>query len=139
MSDLTIKDLSKSMRKQDIAMLTTKHSGKIATRPMSNNRDVEFDGDTHFFTTADTTTVSDIENDAHVGVSYQDTEDDLYISLQGEAKLHSDKETLEKHWKPELEKWFESGLETEGLTLVEVNATRAHYWKGRKEGEIIIG
>ena len=138
MSEMTIKDLAKSMRKQDIAMLTTKHGDKVASRPMSNNRDVEFDGDTFFFTTADTTTVSDIKANSNVGVIYQDTEDDLFIALQGEAKLHTDKGTLEKHWKKSLEKWFEDGLETEGLTLIEVNATRAAYWNGRKEGDIKI-
>ena len=138
MSDMTIKDLAKSMRKQDIAMLTTKHEGKVASRPMSNNKDVEFDGDTFFFTTDHTTTVADIKADANVGVIYQDTEDDLFIALQGEAKLHTDKAKLKKHWKDSLENWFEDGLDTDGLTLIEVNATRAAYWKGRDEGDIEI-
>ena len=138
MSDLTIKDLSKTMRRMDIAMLSTRHGDDIAVRPMSNNRDVDFDGDTYFFTTDDTTTVGDIRKDARVGVSYQDDAEDCYIALQGEASLHTDRATQEKHWKPELEKWFENGLDTDGLTLIKVDAKRAHYWKGRKESEIVI-
>ena len=138
MSDMTIKDLSQKMRAQDIAMLCTRHDDDIAVRPMSNNRDVDFDGDTWFFTHGDTTTVADIAQDARVCVSYQDDEEGCYIALQGEASLHTDRETLEKHWKEEIAQWFEDGLDTEGLTLIRVDAARAHYWKGREEGEIVI-
>jgi len=138
MSDLTIKDLAKTMRKMDIAMLATHHGDDIAVRPMSNNRDVDFDGDTYFFTNGDTTTVADIKSDARVGVSYQDDESDCYIALTGEASLHTDKDVLKHHWKESLAKWFENGLETDGLTLIKVDASRAHYWKGRKEGEVVI-
>ena len=139
-SGMTIKDLSKIMKELDIAMLATKtHGGKLGARPMSNNRDVEFDGDTFFFSRGDTTTIADIKSDPQVGVTYADDRDGIYIALQGEAKLHTDKALLKEHWKPALEKWFEDGLQTDGLTLIEVNATRAHYWKGREEGEIVIG
>ena len=139
MSGMDIKALAKVMRAQDIAMLSTRHGDDTATRPMSNNRDVEFDGDTYFFTTRDTTTVADIEAHPRVGVSYQDTDSDTFISLQGEAALHTDRDTLAKHWKPELARWFEDGLDTKGLTLIAVRAERAHYWREREEGEIVMG
>ena len=135
---MTLKDVAKIMRKQDIAMLSTRHGDDTATRPMSNNRDVEFDGDTYFFTTDDTTTVADIRKHARVGLSYQDTEDDLFIAMTGEASLHTDKDLLKKHWKDSLEAWFEDGLETDGLTLIKVDADRVHYWKSRDEGEFDV-
>ena len=135
---LSIKDLSRIMRKQDIAMLSTLHKGKVAVRPMSNNRDVDFDGDTYFFTTSDTTTVEDIKADPNVTVSYQDNDEDTYIALTGEASLHTDRETQEKHWQDKLEQWFEGGLDTEGLTLIKVNATRVHHWCGRSENEMVL-
>lgn len=135
---LSIEKLSKMMAKQDIAMLVTRHGDDSAVRPMSNNREVEFDGDTHFFTTADTTTVEDIKKHDRVSVTYQDTDDDIFIALTGTAKLHTDHDVLRKHWKDQLENWFENGIETKGLTLVEVNAERVHYWIGRKEGELTL-
>ncbi|WP_298913901.1 pyridoxamine 5'-phosphate oxidase family protein [uncultured Algimonas sp.] len=135
---LSIEKLSKMMAKQDIAMLVTRHGDDSAVRPMSNNREVEFDGDTHFFTRADTTTVDDIKAHDRVSVTYQDTEDDTFIVLTGTASLHTDRDTLEEHWKDELSNWFEDGLETDGLTLVRVDADRVHYWIGRKEGELTL-
>ena len=137
-SEMTIKDLAKIMRKQDIAMLTTRHGDDSAVRPMSNNKDVDFDGDTYFFTTNDTTTVSDIKAHNRVSVSYQDNDDDIYISLTGTASLHTDRETQEAHWQDKLEQWFDGGLDTPGLTLIKVDADRVHHWVGRKEGELTL-
>lgn len=134
--DLTIKELSKMMAKQDIAMLITRHGDDSAVRPMSNNKDVEFDGDTFFFSSGDSTSISDIKSHSRVSVTYQDTEDDIFIALTGTAKLHTDKDILKKHWKEALSAWFEDGLDTDGLTLIEINADRVHYWLGRDEGEL---
>ena len=49
MSDWTLRDISEKVRDIDFAMLLTRtESGEIAGRPMSNNRDVEYDGDSFF-------------------------------------------------------------------------------------------
>ena len=50
MTDLTLEDISEKMRDIDFAVLSTRtEGGAIAARPMSNNRQVEFDGDSYFF------------------------------------------------------------------------------------------
>ena len=135
---MSIEDISTVMRKQDIAMLGTRHGDDQAVRPMSNNRDVDFDGDTYFFTTDDTTTVADIKAHPRVSVSYADADDDVFIAMTGTATLHTDRDTQKKHWKPELEQWFEGGLDTPGLTLIRVDADRVHHWCGRSEGELVL-
>ena len=69
---LSLQDLSKKMRDIDFTMLSTRAiGGEIAGRPMSNNGDVEYDGDSWFFAMEDTTTVKDIERDPKVGLSLQ--------------------------------------------------------------------
>ena len=61
MADLTLTDISEKMRDIDFAVLSTRTSGgEIAARPMSNNRQVEYDGDNFFFTLQETGTVKDI-------------------------------------------------------------------------------
>ena len=58
MSELTLSDISEKMRDIDFAMLSTRTSGgQIAARPMSNNRQVDYDGDNYFFTCQDTGTI----------------------------------------------------------------------------------
>ena len=50
MTDMTLSDLAKKMADIDFCMLSTRTAGgEIAARPMSNNGDVEYDGDSYFF------------------------------------------------------------------------------------------
>ena len=61
MADLTLEDISEKMRDIDFAVLSTRTAeGAIAARPMSNNRQVEYDGDNYFFTCQDTGTIRDV-------------------------------------------------------------------------------
>ena len=72
MAELTLKDISEKMRDIDFAVLSTRTaSGAISARPMSNNRQVEFDGDNYFFTLQETGSVRDITGDPNVGLSFQ--------------------------------------------------------------------
>lgn len=96
MSEWTLDDISEKLRDIDFAMLLTHtESGEIAGRPMSNNRDVEYDGDSYFFTSEQTRTVADIERDRKVALSYRGREGLLgkppvFITVQGEAELIRD-------------------------------------------------
>ena len=70
MSELTLEATSpKRCATSTFAMLSTRTAGgAIAARPMSNNRQVEYDGDNYFFTCEDTGTVRDIGSDPNVGL-----------------------------------------------------------------------
>ena len=68
----SLSDLSDKMREIDIAMLMTRtDGGAIAGRPMSNNGDVEYDGDSYYFTMSDARMVADIEADPTVSLAFQ--------------------------------------------------------------------
>ena len=135
MADRSLSDIAQKLASIDIAMLVTKtKGGAIAARPMSNNKDVSSeDGTSYHFTTDDGRIDDDLKRDAQCGATYADGE--AYVAVQGQAKLHRDRATQEKHWVPDLEKWFEDGLDTEGLILIEVTPERIAWWKGREEGE----
>lgn len=142
MADMTLGQISEKMRDIDIAVLTTRTAdGALAGRPMSNNRDVEYDGDSFFFTLADTGTVKDVRTDPNVSLSYGAKSGMLhlkpfYITLSGAAELIQDKAAFAEHWNKDLDRWFEQGVDTPGLVLVKVSAERLHYWDGYEEGEI---
>jgi len=64
MSTMTMKELSKAMGEIDFTMLTTRtEGGQLATRPMSNNGEVEYDGDSFYFSWDSAHTVN---GDTHV-------------------------------------------------------------------------
>ncbi len=136
MSDMSLTDLSKKMKKIDIAMMSTHTSGEeIASRPMSNNRDVEYDGTSFYFTSDETRTVSDIEKNRNVGLTYQG-DGGFQIAVEGDAKLVRNKTAFTAHWNSDLDEWFKDGIDTDGLVMIEVKATRIHYWDGMEEGEV---
>lgn len=140
----SLDDLAEIMRDIDFTMLSTKSSdGGIAARPMSNNRDVAFDGDSYFFTLDDTKTVTDIQSDANVGMTLHGNsgllgKPPIFIAAEGKAELIRDKAQFEAHWTKDLDRWFEQGVDTPGLVLIKVHADRLHYWDGEDQGEVRV-
>ena len=141
----TLADISEVMKDIDFCMLVSRAAdGSIGGRPMSNNREVEYEGTSRFFTCDDTRMVDDIIRDASVGLTYQGKagllgavgKPGLFVHVEGEAKVIKDKARFAEHWTEGLDRWFEQGIDTPGLTLIEVAARRIHYWDGEEEGEV---
>ena len=143
----TLSDISDAMADIDFCMLVTRaEDGSLGGRPMSNNQEVAYEGTSWFFTDDDTRMTDDIARDASVGLTYAGNPGlkgvmgapGLFIHVEGEAKLIRDKAAFEKHWVKDLERWFEQGVDTPGLVLIEVAAKRIHYWDGEDEGEVKV-
>jgi len=144
MPDLTLADISTKMKQIDFTMLLTHTEGdQIAGRPMSNNGDVEYQGDSYYFTWEQSRTVRDIERNPKVSLSLQGNKGLLgkppfMASVEGQAELIRDRREFERHWTSELDRWFKQGADTEGVVLIKVHATRIHYWDGEDEGELQV-
>jgi general stress protein 26 len=128
----------------DFAVLSTRTEGRaIAARPMSNNREVEFDGDAWLFTCDEARTVADSARDPRVGLPYQAKSGMLgmrpfLLTVEGRAEIIKDKARFAEHWTKDLDRWFEQGIDTPGLTLLKVSAERMHYWDGYEEAGIKV-
>ena len=148
MADRSLSQLADTMKAIDIAMLVTKtKGGEIAARPMSNNGDVSGrDGTSYHFATDDGRIDDDLKRDERCGLTYAGTEggagggegNTFYAAVQARARLIRDRAEQERHWVPDLEKWFEDGLDTAGLILIEVTPERIAWWQGREEGELVL-
>lgn len=140
----TLAELAEKMKDIDFTMLSTHaKDGGIRARPMSNNRDVEYDGDSYYFTNEDTLTVSEIERDPKVSLGYQAKsgifgQRPLFIAVDGTAELIRDKAQFRTHWTKDLDRWFAQGIDTPGLVMIKVHAQSAHYWDGEDEGEVTL-
>ncbi len=142
MTEMTLAEISDAMASIDFTMLSTrKADGSIAARPMSNNGDVEYKGETYFFAWGHAHMVAEIEADAHVGLSYQGAKGllggpPLFIAVEGEGKVVRDKAAFAQHWTSDLDRWFTEGVDTAGVVMLAVKAKHIHYWRGEEEGEI---
>ena len=105
---------------------------------MSNNGEVEFDGDVWFFSAVDSRKVEEIEADPLVELSYSDTKRFLFISMSGEAAIVRDMEKKQELWIEDLERWFEDGPESEDVVLIKVTPSVVAYWNGEEDGEITL-
>ena len=133
MSTWSMKQLAAKMRGLDIAMSSTHTShGHIASRPMSNNADVDWDGDNWFFTHGDTRKVRQLEADDRVTLDFQGG--GTWLTLRGRAVLHRDKALFKEHWAKDIDAWFEDGIDTPGLTLIQVSAEEAELYGRAGEG-----
>lgn len=143
----TLTDISEAMRDIDFCTMTT-HTpgGAIGGRPMSNNRNVEYSGQSRFFTYDDALMVRDIEQDPNVGISYAGSggimglvgKPGIFIHVQGTARLNRDKASFVAHWDKGMDRWFPQGPDTPGVVMIEVTANRLHYWDGEEEGEVPV-
>lgn len=113
----------------DICMLSTRdESGEMHSRPMSNNQDVDFDGDLWFFISDDSAKVHEVQRDERVNASFADPKGRRYVSLSGTAEVVRDPDMIKVLWKPEYKIWFPEGPQTPGIALLKVSATQAEYW-----------
>lgn len=143
MPDRTIADLAEKMKDIDFTMLATHHDGAIAARPMSNNREVSWDGDSWYFTWEDSLMIADIERDPRVTLTFQGGAGLLgmrpfFVAVEGDADIVRDRAQFVEHWSKGLDRWFNQGPDTPGVAMIHVRATRAHYWDGEDEGEVPV-
>lgn len=144
MTDLTLHDIAREMKDIDFGMLSTWNgTGAISSRPMSNNGDVDFDGDCFFFSYEDTRKAADIRQTPGVSLTFSKApsllgKPGIFIAVQGDALLSKDKTEFQQHWVDSLDRWFPDGIETEGLVMIKVVGKRVDYWDGNANGTIAI-
>lgn len=126
------------MKDLDLCMMTTVDGrGSLHSRPMSNNREVEYDGNSYFFSYEDTGKIRQLRESPLVSLTFQG-EDMLFIQLYGNGKIIKQKGRMKDHWSEELVRWFPDGLETEGIVMIHVQAKKIHYWHKENEGEVKV-
>jgi general stress protein 26 len=144
MADMSLPDLAEKMRDIDSSCCSPgADNGAAAGRPMSNNRDVEYQGDSFFFTYEQSDMVRHIEREPKLGMSLQGSkgllgQPPIFIAIEGEAQLIRDKAAFQEHWQAQLKRWFPQATDTPDLVLLKVVAQRIHWWSGEDNGEILV-
>lgn len=133
-----MKDIAEKMAKLDICMFNTSGlGGALDARPMSNNGDVEYDGNSWFFTWHDSGVAEQVEANNQVSLNFNG-EGGLFITISGTASIVKDKEKMREHWVDSLNQWFEDGIDTEGVVMIHVTARHIRYWRNEEMGEMDV-
>lgn len=120
--------IAQRMRDLDICMLSTTGEDGVATRPMSNNGQVEYDGDTWFFARRDSAKVREIEAEPAVGLGYIASERATWIAIEAVAEIVDEPAEKRARWFEDLRQWFENGPDDPEVVLIRASATRVRAW-----------
>ena len=123
------------LKKLDICMLTTRAAdGALHGRPMSNNGDVEYDGDSWFFAFRDSRKVREIDADPRAELAFIDTPNGTWVNVEGTASvIRDDPERKRKLWQDDLKRWFADGPDDPNVVLIKVSARHIDAWSGEDE------
>ena len=141
---LTLSELAHKMKKIDFCMMLTRSADEtISARPMSNNGEVDYDGDSFFFSYTDTRKVRERTADPIVSLTFTAPpsllgKPGIFVAVEGRASLIADKTVFEAHWTKDLDRWFPDGIDTPGIILIKVHADSITYWDGEDNGTISV-
>jgi general stress protein 26 len=108
------------------AMLVTgTGGGRMRARPLSL-ASAHDGGKLYFATSLDSPKVEEIESDAEVLVTLQDSV--RYVSISGTARLSRERGLIDRLWSESWRIWFPEGEGDPSLAIVEVTPREAEYW-----------
>ncbi|PQA58886.1 pyridoxamine 5'-phosphate oxidase family protein [Siphonobacter curvatus] len=120
-----LKDKIKDIR---VAMLTTyTENDGLRSRPMATS-ELEDDGTLWFFTREHSRKTDEVEQEHRVCVAYANPEENTYVSVQGRAKVVTDKAKMEELYTPVLKAWFPNGIDDPELSLLKISIDEAEFW-----------
>jgi general stress protein 26 len=103
--------------------------GTIHSRPMAYLT-MESTGELLFFTRASSTKVNEVRRNRAVNVSFADASQNLFVSINGDARVVEDRERIASLFTPIMKTWFPGGAEDPTLRLLIVDPLSAEYWDG---------
>lgn len=125
--------IARLLKKIDICQFATLgEGGALHSRPMSNNSEVEFDGDSWFFAPSDGRLVAELEKDPAAVTAYRDGY--TFVAVSGRASIETDAELKKQHWQKDLERWFPNGPEDPNVSLLHLEAEHAEWWGEMGDG-----
>lgn len=130
-----IPEIARMLKAIDVCVFATRgEAGQLHARPMSNNRQVEWDGDSWFFAPSDGRLVAELEAEPTAVTVYRAEEGFGFISVSGRASFEADVELKRRHWLDELERWFPNGPDDPNVTLIRLTAEHVDWWGEEGDG-----
>ena len=140
MTDLTgreaIPQIASLINQIDICLFATRgDDGQLHSRPMSNNGQVEWDGQSWFFAPTDGRLVTELRADPAAVAAYRAEEGFAFVSVSGRATIETDPELKERYWLDDLERWFPNGPADPNVALIRLDAEEAQWWTEDGDGK----
>jgi len=106
--------------------------GLLCSRPLTTQNKSLDEGILYFFIPKDGEIAQDLAHDARVNLAYANVDDDIYVSIAGEAHLSDDQAKKEELFNAFAKAWFPGGASDPNLALVAVRMKGAEYWNTKE-------
>lgn len=104
-----------------------KHTDLVSGRPMGISK-IEEDGTIWFFTKMSSPKVHEIEQNTQISLAIISESKNIYLMVNGTAKISFDHSKMKEFWNPFMKAWFPMGIDDPELVLIKVNPKEASYW-----------
>ncbi|PVX52004.1 general stress protein 26 [Balneicella halophila] len=110
-------------------MMSTILSGQtpLLARPMTV-QEVDDEGTLWFFSSKDGDQEYKVNTNSDMQLFFSNTDKQEYLSIYGKATIHTDKETIEKHWSKMADGWFD-GKNDPNITVIAIHPEDIKYWE----------
>jgi len=99
----------------------------ITARPMST-QEVDDYGNIWFISSIKSGKNADIEQNNSVQLFYSNPSSYEFLSVLGNATIHTDREKIYEMWTPFAKAWFKDGRDDADISLIKITPQSAHYW-----------
>jgi len=132
MQNLTSQDaidkLKELIKSESICFFCTQLSEQpIATRPMST-QEVDDNGNIWFLSSIKSNKNAEIGQNDVVQLFYANPSNYEFLSVFGNASIHTEREKIYEMWTPFAKAWFKDGKEDADISLIKVVPQSAYYW-----------
>jgi general stress protein 26 len=118
------------------AMFTTiDQHGHLVSRPMTA-QDTDAEGNLWFYTATDTALWQDIAAHPEVNLSFAEPEQNVYVSVSGQAERVVDRARIKAMWTPAVQALYPHGPDDPHVMLVRVVSYSAEYWDAGASGMV---
>jgi general stress protein 26 len=101
---------------------------KLRGRPMSLVQD-EYDNTIYFFTDRTDAKAYEIKRDRDVCLTFEDVDEQTYVSLSGKANLTEDRNLIDRYWNKSVAAWFPKGKDDPSIAMLEIKIESGEHWK----------
>lgn len=99
----------------------------ITTRPMSTQK-VDDQGNIWFMSSIKSGKNASIVENNSVQLFYSNPSNFEFLSIFGNATIHTDREKIYELWTPFAKAWFEDGKDDVDISLIKVTPQSSYYW-----------
>jgi len=109
----------------------------ITARPMSTQK-VDDHGNIWFMSSIESDKNAEIKEDNLVQLFYSNPSGYEFLSVFGNASIHTDREKIYEMWTPFAKAWFKDGKDDADISLIKVTPQSAYYWDTKNNKVVSI-